>query len=343
MIYLITEIVLGVALLSCAAALWSWAGARAERRLALRSTAVLVVLLALLQLAAPFEVPELLRAALALLALAAAAASAVLLWKAHGPGVEVESRAEVPATEPEAPAVTQDEPLPVEQQDRLAEFVYVVSHDLQEPLRMVIGFGQLLERRYADRLDDQGREFLKMSTSSAARMSNMLSDLLRLSRIEQAEIPDEPVALERVLETAQMRQRQLIAESGAKVLADALPEVAGNATLLTDVFQELLANSIKYRSDEAPLIYIRQRVEDGFHHIVVEDNGIGFEQRFAERVFKPFQRLHPVDAYSGTGMGLAIVKHIMERHGGSVMTESTPGKGARFTLRLPVAPHAAAA
>lgn len=264
-------------------------------------------------------------------AIVATVAAALWGWRA-APG----ERAPVATPSPPAPA-----PAPVPEQghdsaaeQRLNDYMYMVSHDLQEPLRMVTGFTQLLERRYADRFDEQGREFLRLARESASRLSAMLAELLRLSRLERQSVQPAPVDLASVLETTLNRLKQPIMESNAKIVADPLPRVLGVSELLEVVFAEIIANSMRFRGEAAPRIHVAALRQDKRCVVEFRDNGQGFEQRFAERVLKPFQRLHPSEAYPGTGMGLALARRALERMGGEIEISSEPGKGTRVRVAL---------
>ena len=226
----------------------------------------------------------------------------------------------------------------------LEEFAYVASHDLQEPLRMVASYTQLLERRYAERLDDTAREFIAYAVDGAKRMQQFIKDLLRYSRVSTEAQPFEPVPLKEVYDTVIANLRFAIGECGAKVGAGELPAVLGDPRQLTQLLQNLVGNALKFRQPgKPPEIAVRAERQGDCWHISVRDNGIGLDAKFYERVFVIFQRLHTRDEYEGTGLGLAICKKIVERHGGRIWVESQPGEGATFSFTLPALPVTAPA
>jgi signal transduction histidine kinase len=219
--------------------------------------------------------------------------------------------------------------------DNLEQYAYIVSHDLQEPLRMVVGFTQLVQKRYGEQLDDEGREFIDLTVQSASRMSTMLSELLALSRVGREPIPDQRVDLRAALDRAVVPLEPDLEAAHAQLTVETLPAVPGSEMLLSQLFGHLLSNAVKFRSQQP--LRVRVYAEQGSRgwRICVQDNGIGMDPKFAERIFQPFQRLHTVSEYPGTGMGLAIVRRIVERHGGVVGVESAPGEGALFWFTLP--------
>ena len=229
-----------------------------------------------------------------------------------------------------------------ERNAELQQFAYVASHDLQEPLRMVTSFLQLLERRYADQIDDAGREYIGYAVDGARRMQTLIQDLLAYSRIGTHGKAFGPVDLGDEIETVFRDLGPLLAETGADVqVLGELPTVEGDAGQLRQVFQNLLANAVKFRRPEAaPRVQVTAEPasidgEPGWA-VSVEDNGIGLDPKYADRVFQVFQRLHTRDEYAGTGIGLAIVKKVVERHGGAISFEpARSGPGTRFTVKLP--------
>lgn len=219
----------------------------------------------------------------------------------------------------------------------LENFAYAVSHDLQEPLRMIGSYAQLIDRRYGGQLDDDGREFLGFMTGGAQRMKQMIDDLLAYSRAGRTEINPQPVALERVLEAALANLTAALQESQAQVLRDGtLPVVAGEASMLARVLQNLVGNALKYRHPDRPAqVSVSARPHAQGWEIRVGDNGIGVPAAARERIFQVFQRLNVNSAISGTGVGLAIAKKIIERHGGHIWVEDNQPHGTVFCFTLP--------
>ena len=216
----------------------------------------------------------------------------------------------------------------------LEQFAYVASHDLQEPLRKVASFSQLLEQRYKGQLDERADQYIAFAVDGAKRMQQLINDLLAFSRVGRTSGVLGPVDLDGVLERSLANLAVAIEESGAKVIADPLPTVKGEASLLAMVFQNLIGNAIKFQSNGAPEIHVSVAREDGEWIFSCSDNGIGIDSEYAERVFVIFQRLHPKDEYAGTGIGLAMCRKIVEYHGGRIWldTEDSPGTTFRFTL-----------
>jgi signal transduction histidine kinase len=217
----------------------------------------------------------------------------------------------------------------------LEQLAYVASHDLQEPLRMVSSYMQLLEQQYTDRLDAQAHEFIGFAVDGAKRMQVLIGDLLAFSRVGTKAHLLQPTDCMAVLETVIRSVRVAIEESGTRLTYDPLPAVMADATQLTQLFQNLIANAIKFRRDLNPEIHIHAEPEDGFWRFAVQDNGIGIAPEYFDRIFVMFQRLHNRSSYPGTGMGLAICKKIVERHGGRIWVESAPQQGATFLFTLP--------
>jgi light-regulated signal transduction histidine kinase (bacteriophytochrome) len=214
---------------------------------------------------------------------------------------------------------------------------YVASHDLQEPLRMVASYMQLLEQKYQGRLDADAHEFIGFAVDGAKRMQALINDLLTYSRVGSETIPLEPTDCNKVLDVAMESLRLAIADSGASIQRGDLPVVMGDAAQLTPLFQNLLANAIKFRSEQPLRIGVSAEPDGAFCRFSVQDNGIGIEPEYFDRIFVMFQRLHSRSAYAGTGIGLAICKKIVERHGGRIWVESEPGRGAIFKFTLPYA------
>jgi light-regulated signal transduction histidine kinase (bacteriophytochrome) len=220
--------------------------------------------------------------------------------------------------------------------EELQQFAYVASHDLQEPLRTVSIYAQLLARRYGGHLDADADQFINSIVENASRMEKLIHDLLDFSRVE-ARGSDffAHTASDDALDDAIRILAPLINEDGALITRDPLPAVRGDAVQLTRLFQNLLVNSIKYRSPEPPRIHISSRAEGDEWLFSVKDNGIGIEPQYAEKIFGIFKVLQPRDKTSGSGMGLAICRKIVTRHEGRIWVESELGKGATFLFTLP--------
>jgi len=212
----------------------------------------------------------------------------------------------------------------------------VVSHDLQEPLRVVASYVQQLAERYQDKLEAEANELISYALDGAKRMQQLIVDLLAYSRIDTTGQEFAPTDCEGVLQRVLSDLRVAIEESGAEVTHDPLPQVMADNVQLGQVLQNLLGNAIKFRSQEPPRIHVSARQEGQQWVFSVRDNGIGINPRYAERIFGIFERLHPRTEYPGTGIGLAICKKIVERHGGQIWVESEPGKGAAFFFTLPI-------
>jgi PAS domain S-box-containing protein len=217
----------------------------------------------------------------------------------------------------------------------LEQFAYVASHDLQEPLRMISGYMQLLERRYKSKLDSDADKFINFAVDGAARMQQLINDLLAYSRVNQKGDDLTTVDCGEALKEALSNLQLAVRESGAKVTHDPLPRVPGDRLQLVQLFQNLVSNSIKYHGQEPPMIHIGAVMEEnGQWRFSVRDNGIGIEPDYFDRIFVIFQRLHDRSQYAGTGIGLAICKRIVERHGGRILVESQVGKGSTFYFTL---------
>jgi PAS domain S-box-containing protein len=221
----------------------------------------------------------------------------------------------------------------------LEHFAYVASHDLQEPLRTLSSYSQLLARRYRGRLDTDADDFIAFMVDAAARMQTLINDLLTFSRIGTRGKPFELADGAQVLAAAQENLQAAIAESGAVITHDPLPTLLGDPTHLTQLFQNLFSNAIKFRrADQPPRIHVSATRQEGAWELSVRDNGIGIDPQFFERIFIIFQRLHAREDYPGTGIGLALCKKIVERHGGRLWVESVPGTGSTFHFTLPDKP-----
>jgi len=212
----------------------------------------------------------------------------------------------------------------------LEQFVYVASHDLQEPLRVVTGYLQLLERRYKNRIDADANDFIDFAVDGVARMQQLMSDLLEYSRVGMKGTPFEPTNVEAVLDKALVNLQAVIRDTGAVVTRDPLPTVEADQPQWVRLLQNLIGNGIKFRGERRPEIHVSARRDQGRWVFSVRDNGIGIEPQYWEKIFVIFQRLHTRQKYSGTGIGLAICKRIVERHGGRIWLESQPGQGTTF-------------
>jgi light-regulated signal transduction histidine kinase (bacteriophytochrome) len=230
----------------------------------------------------------------------------------------------------------------------LQQFAYVASHDLQEPLRMVTSYLQLLEKRYQDKLDSRADQFIAYAVDGANRMKALIQDLLSYSRVSTHGQPFELVDVNRILASAIANLEFLIDETGAVITRDSLPQLKADATQLTQLFQNLISNGIKFRREGiSPQIQINVIRREWVHGrtamgeslgewiFSVRDNGIGIEPQYSDRIFVIFQRLHGRGKYPGTGIGLAICKKIVERHGGRIWIESEVGRGTTFYFTIP--------
>lgn len=218
----------------------------------------------------------------------------------------------------------------------LEQFAYVASHDLQEPLRKVASFCQMIERKYGDRLDERGRQYIDFAVDGAKRMQALINDLLSFSRVGRFTRTEESVELGVVLDRALDNLGHTIEETGAEVTADELPELPGDRTLLTQLLQNLIGNAIKFHGAEPPRVRITARRSGPMWEFGCADNGIGIDAKYADRIFLIFQRLHPQDEYTGTGIGLAMCKKIVEYHGGRIWLDlEHPGAGTIFRWTLP--------
>ena len=217
----------------------------------------------------------------------------------------------------------------------LEQLVYVASHDLQEPLRMVASYVQLLQRRYKDKIDDDANDFIAYAVDGAKRMQGLINDLLAYSRVGSRGKDFDPIDCETVIDRVVGNLEASIKGSGAVVTHDSMPTVMADSSQIVQLFQNLIGNAIKYRNEEIPRVHISAK-ENGKNMIFsVNDNGLGIDPQYYERIFTIFQRLHGKKEYSGTGIGLAICKKIVERHGGEIWVESQPGKGSTFYFTIP--------
>ncbi|MGA2677387.1 MAG: sensor histidine kinase [Methanobacterium sp.] len=218
----------------------------------------------------------------------------------------------------------------------LEQFAYVASHDLQEPLRMISSFLQLLQMRYSGQLDSDADEFINFAVEGAKRMQNLIQDLLAYSRVTTKGNEFKDIKMEEALEQALVNLKMSIEENNANITHDPLPIITADYSQMIQLLQNLIGNSIKYRSDKIPEIHISAQEKDNDWIFSVEDNGIGIDPQYSDQVFQIFKRLHTNEEYKGTGIGLAITKRIIERHSGRIWVESELGKGSKFYFTIPI-------
>ncbi len=223
----------------------------------------------------------------------------------------------------------------------LEQFAYIASHDLQEPLRMVTSFLELLEARYKNQLDSDANTFIHFAVDGAARMRSLIQDLLSYSRIGKKEMTVESFPSQLAVEEALKNLRRAISETHANVTFENLPDIHGSMREFVQVFQNLIGNAIKFHSDQPPFVTISAEKNGKEFLFKITDNGIGIAQEFTERIFLPFQRLHTREEYPGTGIGLAICRKIVTRHGGRIWVHSSPGRSSTFFFTLPAREDAA--
>ena len=224
-----------------------------------------------------------------------------------------------------------------EKNQELRQFAYIASHDLREPLRMITSYIQLLDRRYKGKFDKDGMEFMDYIIDGAKRMDDMIASLLQYSREESRDEEFDVIDINELVSVVIDNLKIAIEESGAVIEYSNLPVIRGDRHRLIQLFQNLIDNAIKYRKAEVPLIIgIKAEEKNGEYIFMVEDNGIGIEPQFYERIFKIFQRLHSRSQYGGTGIGLAICRKAVERHGGRIWVESEPGQGSKFSFSIPL-------
>jgi light-regulated signal transduction histidine kinase (bacteriophytochrome) len=220
----------------------------------------------------------------------------------------------------------------------LQDFASIASHDMQEPLRKIQVFSDQIINKYGASLDAAGKDYLVRMQNAANRMKTLLDALLTYSRVTSKAQPFSPVDLREVVRDIVDDLEVRIEQTKGRVEVGDLPMLDADSTQMRQLFQNLTGNALKFHGEESPVVKIYGRILDkGSHYrIFVEDNGIGFDEKYLERIFAPFQRLHGRDEYDGTGMGLAICKKIVERHGGMISAESSPGKGSKFIITLPL-------
>ncbi|MCG8616503.1 MAG: PAS domain S-box protein [Desulfobacterales bacterium] len=218
----------------------------------------------------------------------------------------------------------------------LEQFAYVASHDLQEPLRAVVGFLQLLQARYRDQLDDKGIHYINRSVKAGHRMQKLITDLLKLSRVTTKAPKFVPVDLNRIISRIEDNLHSVIQEKAVDFRTTRLPEVTADEQQMERLFQNLIANAVKYNTSSKPFVEIGYETRGSSVEFYVKDNGIGIAPKFHDRIFQVFQRLHTRQEFSGTGIGLALCKKIVERHGGGIRVVSEPGRGSEFRLTIPM-------
>ncbi len=218
----------------------------------------------------------------------------------------------------------------------LEQFAYAASHDMQEPLRMIASYVQLLARRYKEKIDQDADDFITYAVDGCKRMQTMINDLLAYSRVGRVNSETQSTDCEKILDWALENLGTVLEENQATVTHDALPTLVVSTSLLGLLFQNLIGNAVKFRGEAAPVIHISAEPVDDAWLFSVRDNGIGFDSQYADRIFVIFQRLHGVGAYPGTGIGLAVCKKIVEYHGGKIWAESEPDKGTTFYFTIPL-------
>jgi light-regulated signal transduction histidine kinase (bacteriophytochrome) len=218
----------------------------------------------------------------------------------------------------------------------LQDFAYVSSHDLQEPLRKIQAFGDLLESEYADKLGE-GIDYLKRMQGAASRMSTLIQDLLAFSRVSTQPNTRKDVDLSSIIADVVSDLEMRISDTGATVSVGKMPHVIADPTHMRQLFQNLIGNALKFhRPGVPPVVEVKAHTSKQYHEIIVKDNGIGFDTKYLDRIFAVFQRLHGRDSYEGTGIGLAVCRKIVERYNGTITAESQKNSGSTFIVRLPV-------
>jgi signal transduction histidine kinase len=221
-----------------------------------------------------------------------------------------------------------------ESNSELQHFAYIAAHDLQEPLRTIVSYLGLLEKRLGPSLDEKGRKYINNSVSGAERMRSLIKGLLDIARITTKAKPAEQVACDQVIEQIRQDLRVFLSERNARIKSAPLPVVLADSTQLTQVFQNLIQNAIKFQGEAPPVVTITCKSDGDKWLFAVADNGIGMNMEYADRIFAVFQRLHTATEYAGTGIGLSVCKKIVERHGGKIWVESEEGKGSTFYFTI---------
>ena len=220
--------------------------------------------------------------------------------------------------------------------EELQQFAYIASHDLQEPLRMVISYLGLLEKRYDDKLDESGRTFIFYAVDGAKRMQVLINDILAFSRVESRAAPFVDTDLNQALQEAISTLEASLREYGGSVTAERLPTVRADRAQMAQLLRNLIGNALKFHGPEPPVVKVYAESSPSEWTVTVEDNGIGMAPEYHDKIFRMFERLNRQEDYPGTGIGLAICKKIVERHGGRIWAESEPGKGSKFRFTIPV-------
>jgi signal transduction histidine kinase len=218
----------------------------------------------------------------------------------------------------------------------LEQFAYITSHDLREPLRMITSFLQLLERRYSDQLDQDANDFIEFAVDGAKRLDAMINDILIYSRVVKKERELTLVNFNKILKQVYINLAASIEETNAEITYDSLPSIITDERLITQLFQNLIGNAIKYRGEKTPKIHISAKKEKNQYLFSVRDNGIGIDKKHLDIIFTIFQRLHTHDEYDGTGIGLSIAQKIVHQQGGEIWAESEPGEGSTFYFTIPI-------
>jgi light-regulated signal transduction histidine kinase (bacteriophytochrome) len=216
----------------------------------------------------------------------------------------------------------------------LRQYAYAASHDLQEPLRVISAFSELLQRRYKGRLDPEADEFLEFIVGETERMRRIILDVLAFSRVDSTPANRDEVDLAALVDEVAAELRRLDEADGAEIVHEGLPVVRGDRVLLRQLFRNLLSNALKFRAERPPRVVVAARRGEAEWRITVTDNGIGLDPAHRERVFGMFKRLHTQERYRGSGIGLAIARRVVERHGGVIGIESSPGEGATLWFTL---------
>jgi light-regulated signal transduction histidine kinase (bacteriophytochrome) len=217
------------------------------------------------------------------------------------------------------------------------QFTYIITHDLQAPLRMVTGFLELLEKKYAAQLDEGARQYIEYAVKGSVKMKNLIFDLLEYSRLSSVVHEFEPVKLDEIVKELKEKKAKDIEDAGAIIVVNELPVVRGSQKLIAQLLGHLMDNALKYRKSDIPEIFISAEKKNKFWEIAVKDNGMGIDPAFFEKIFVIFKKLHTDEArYPGTGTGLAVCKKIAELHGGTIRVSSAVGEGSTFYFTLPL-------